>query len=79
MYHSFVSAKYSHIKSFLCFILWYTLVSLLLILTNYMTPSPTVQSQSPVNKGGTANVMLILRQIPGFKETFDNQVIHFLK
>ena len=44
-----------------------------------MTPLPTVQSQSPVNKGGTANVMLILRQIPGFKETFDNQVIHFLK
>ena len=44
-----------------------------------MTPLPTVQSQSPVNKGGTANVMLILRQILGFKETFDNQVIHFLK
>ena len=44
-----------------------------------MTPLPTVQSQSPVNKGGTANVMLILRQIPSFKETFDNQVIHFLK
>ena len=61
-------------------IFWQTHFNLIyFILTNYMTPLPTVHSQSPVNKGGTANVMLILRQIPGFKETFDNQVIHFLK
>ena len=57
----------------------YIFINLLIFLSTLMTPLPTVQSQSPVNKGGTANEMLILRQIPGFKETFDNQVIHFLK
>ena len=57
----------------------FILINVFLFNSHLMTLLPTVQSQSPVNKGGTANVMLILRQILGFKETFDNQVIHFLK